>query len=151
MEETGASRARRCNAGTRVVVGALLLSAAMLTSGCVTAAAVGVIYLVSTAGGQTATVEVEASPPKVYAAMLKIVEADPSIHLKEKDDEKMTVSVSRAKETASGSVRRMENGHTRLVVKAKSPGGREASVDLAQRAATRVCEELGVPYKLVEK
>ena len=78
-------------------------------------------------------------------------QGDPGIVLEDKDDERMTVSVSRGKETASGSVKLMENGHTELTVKAKSPEGREESSDLARRAATRVCDELGVAYKLVEK
>ena len=81
--------------------------------------------------------------------MLRIVEADPSIQLKDKNDEKMTVSVSRGSETAVGSVASVGAERTRLTIKAKDPEGREASMALAQRAATRVCEELRVPYRLV--
>lgn len=130
----------------------LLLTGAMLVSGClVTTGVIAVVHVIRSARGETATVTVEASPAEVYAAMLQIVEDDPDIVLDDKDDEKMTVSVSRGEETASASVKLMDSGHTELTVKAKSPEGREESTDLARRAATRVCEELGVTYKLVEK
>lgn len=136
----------------RASTAGLLLASTMLVSGClVTAAAVAVVHVIRSARGETATVVVKASPREVYAAMLRIVDADPDIVLEGKNDGRMTVSVSRGKETASGSVKLMENGHTELTVRAKSPEGREESTDLARRAATRVCDELGVAYKLVEQ
>lgn len=130
---------------------ALLLAGAMLVPGClVTTGVIAVISIIRSDGGETATVKVEATPREVYAAMLRVVAADPDIILEDKDDEQMTVSVSRGKETASGSVQLLETGHTELTVKGKSPEGREESTDLARRAATRVCDELGVSYELVE-
>ena len=95
--------------------------------------------------------QLEAPPGDVYAAMLRIVETDPAMKLEGRDDEKMTVSVSRGKETAKGAVELLENGHAELTVEAKSPEGRKESTDLARRAATRVCEELDVPYRLLEQ
>ena len=88
----------------RASAAVLLLAGAMLVPGClVTAATVGVIHIIRSAQGKTATVAVEASPREVYAAMLRVVDADPDIDLEDKDDGRMTVSVSRGKETASGS------------------------------------------------
>ncbi len=137
---------------TRVLASALLLAGAMFVPGClVTGAAIVVVHVIRSARGETATVELDASPRAVYAAMLQIVDADPDIVLEDKDDGEMTVSVSHGEETASGWVKLMENGYTELTVKAKSPEGREASSGLALRATTRICEKLGVPYKLVEK
>lgn len=130
----------------------LLLVWAALVPGCITAAVTAVVvHVIGSTGGETATVQVEAPPGEVYAAMLRVVEADPAVKLEDKDDEEMTVSVSRGKETAKGAVKLLENGHTELTVQAKSPEGRTESTGLARKAATRVCEELKVPYRLVEK
>ena len=144
---SGPGRGSACSAAA-----ALLLVLAAAVPGCITAAVTAVVVrVIESKGGETATVQIEAPPRDVYAAMLRIVETDPAVKLEDKDDEKMTVSVSRGKETANGAVKLLENRHTELTFQAKSPEGRKESTGLARRAATRVCEELKVPYRLVEK
>ena len=93
---SGLGRHTTCSAAA-----VLLLALAALVPGCITAAVTAVVvHVIRSTAGETATVQVEAPPRDVYAAMLRIVEADPAVKLEDKDDEKMTVSVSRGKETA---------------------------------------------------
>ena len=135
----------------RIAAGGVFVAAAMLASGCLaTAATVGVIHITRSLGGETATVEVEATPRQVYDATVRVVNSDPAVTLVSKNDAGMTLSASRGDETASASVASLGANRAKLTVTGRSPGGREASASLARRAATRVCQELGVQYKIVE-
>ncbi len=86
----------------RVTAAVLLVTGAMLGSGClVTAATIAVVHVIRSSQEETATVEVEATPRQVYDAMVRVVTNDPDIELLSKDDTQMTVSASRGEETAS--------------------------------------------------
>ncbi len=147
----GAGIGRTCNHRlTHALATIIVLAAAMTLSGClITAATVGVIHVArSGGGGETATVTLESPPQEVYQVMLSVIRADPALTLVDKNDTKMTVSVSKGQETATGSVKSSGDQGSKLTMKAKSPDGRDASSDLARRAVTRICAELGVSYQM---
>lgn len=136
----------------RLAAAAILLAGAMVVPGClVTAATVAIVHIARSNQGETAVVEIPVAPREVYAAMLRILKNDSTIVLEGHDEAKMTVSVSRGTEKAVGSVKPMADGHAEFTVKAVSPEGREKSTDLARRAVTRVCKELGFTYKVTEQ
>jgi len=135
-----------------LVATAFVIGATGLLSGCLTtAAALTVVRVVRSDGGETAAVEMEAPPQEVYEAMLRVVDADPQLVLDSRDDRRMTLWVSQGKKTAMASAKQANAVYTRLTVTAKNPEDGRRSADLAARAVTRVCEELGVSYQVVEQ
>ena len=135
--------------GVRVSV-LLLLLAVLVMQGCITATAVAIIAA-TTGAGHTATVEVEKTPQEVYGAMLRIVNEDPDIKLESRDDAKYCLKASRGKNRVEGCAKLLDNGMTELVVKATAREKGRTYEDLALKSVQRVCSELDVPYKVVQK
>jgi hypothetical protein len=129
----------------------LLVSLSAGLHGCITAATVVTIALVKNAMGHTATVEVEAAPKDVYAAMLRIVAKKPDVELVKQDDEKLIVEAKRGKNKATGKAVLLDNGNTKFTVRAKAGEKGQKDKALAQDIVENVCRELGVKYRVEEK
>jgi hypothetical protein len=142
------SRGRRYG---RIVSSLGFLSAIILLQGCIVASVTAIISVAVAGSCHTATVEVEETPQAVYCAMLRIVAANPDVKLEAKDDAKYEVEVSRGKNKAEARAELLDNGMTKLTVIASAGEKDQTHEDLALKVVEKVCDELGVPYKVVEK
>lgn len=129
----------------------LIVAIPVCLSGCVVAG-IALIKAASPGGGaHTATVEIEAEPDDVYAAMLRVVDEDPDVTLVKRDDVKHTVEASAGKSGLTASADLQDNGKTMLTVVARAKGKDVKSKDLAASLVEKVCDELGVPHRTEEQ
>ena len=127
----------------------LLLLIVLGMQGCIAVAAIGIAAVAG--GGETVKVQVEKTPQEVYGAMLRIVNENPDIKLDSRDDAKYIVKASRGKNRIEAHAKLMDNGMTELAVKA-TPGEKTKTPEsMALKAVKKVCDELGVPYKVVQQ
>ena len=98
----------------------------------------------------TAMVQVNAKAADVYQTALRIVEENPDIELLKKDDEKFMAEAKRGELFASIKAVPLSENRTELVATADA-GEKEEDKKLALQVATRICDELGVKYTVVEK
>jgi hypothetical protein len=120
-------------------------------SGCITAATIATIAYIASTTGHTAVVQLDVSPEKVYVAMKKAAAATKGVEIKKEEPEKFTMKVQKDKNTATATAKRLESGKTEFSVTASSKEEDVSHEDLALRIVERVCKELGVKYKVVEK
>ena len=144
---------RRCMRAVSAPVAGLLLALASLSAaaGFLSACSTSGVYVGFSRGGERASVDLEIPAPKVYTALLSVATSDPEIVILERNDENRTLSIVRGRDRGTCTVEPLEHGGARLTVKAKAPEGKARSMDLARRAVTQVCEELGVAYELKEE
>ena len=135
----------------RVALAILLLLTATALHGCITAAVVATIALIKDASSHTATVEVEKTPAEVYSAMLRVVDKTPDAKIDKRDDDKRRLKVSRGKNSVDAHVKSRDEGKTVLTVTASAGEKDKKHEDLALEIVEKVCKELGVQYKIVEK
>lgn len=124
-----------------------------MLQGCVlflSSVAATVVYMRSK-NHLTTTVLIKRSPAEVYAAMNKILDRSPDVKVLNREDKKYLIEASRgtdkvtAKATLFGS-----SGLTQLMVTADAGEEGKSDEDLALRVVKRVCDELGVKYKIVD-
>ena len=91
------------------------------------------------------------TPAEVYNAMLRILDRTPDVTIKKRDDDKRRLKVSRGKNDAEANVKLHDDGRTLLTVKADAGERGKDDEDLALEIVEKICNELGVKYKVVEK
>lgn len=121
------------------------------TTGCITAAVTATVVYVMSTLEYTASVEVQASPQKVYDTMNKILKQHPDVEVISRDDNKLCLEIKKGKNTAKAQVSVNPNGATLLKVTARENESEASHKDLAFKIVTKVCDELGVKYKISEK
>lgn len=115
---------------------------------CVAAIPVAVHYYKSSKHF-TAIVQVNAKAADVFQTALRIVGENPDIKLLKKDDEKLMVEAKKGELFASIKTTAISNNQTQLVATADA-GEKEEDKKLALQVVTRICDELGVKYTVVE-
>ena len=132
---------------------AFLLAAALLpaAAGLFPACSSTGVHVGFTRGGERASADLPVPAPKVYTALLHAAASDPEIVILERNDEARTLVIVRGGDRGTCTVEPLEGGGARLTVKAKAPEGKARSMDLARRAVTKVCDELGVAWELKEE
>ncbi len=136
---------------SRIAMVILLLLTVIVLHGCITSAIIATIAVIRNDSGHTATVEVDRTPAEVYSAMLRIVDRTPDITIKKRDDDKRRLKVSRGKNNADAKVKLHDDGRTLLTVTADAGEKDKKDEDLALEIVEKICDELGVKYKIVEK
>lgn len=149
--ENGSGRLAR-----RLRLGLVLLLAGVAAgqSGCITAAVTATVMYVKGTMEHTATVKVQATPADTYAAMLRILERRPDVTVDKRDDDKRELKLSKGKNKATARVKEAESGAagmTELTVTAREGETDQSHEELALSIVQQVCDELGVPYEVVEK
>lgn len=130
-------------------LGACVLLVSM--AGCITAAVTATVVYVASTMGYTATVEVQAKPADVYAAMLRILQRRPDVEIVKRDDTNNALEIRKGKNRATAQVSATEGGMALLKVTAQEGQTEDSHKDLSLRIVTQVCDELGVTYRVVEK
>jgi hypothetical protein len=120
-------------------------------AGCITAAVTATVVYVASTMQHTATVEVEAEPADVYAAMLRILQRRPDVEIVKRDDANHALEIRKGKNKATAQVSATEEGMALLKVTAQEGETEASHKDLSLNIVTQVCEELGVQYRVVEK
>jgi len=98
---------------------------------------------------ETATVEVPRSAADVYSTAVDIASKEPQVRILERDDASMLLSLAKGQQQGSVKVVALGPGSSQLVIHADSGQGAQADHDLALRVAKRVCDALGVNYRIV--
>jgi hypothetical protein len=98
-----------------------------------------------------ATVQVQAAANDVYSTAIGVINDDPAIELLKKDDEKLKAEARKGKLLAKIEVKKLDNGNTKLIVKADAGKDKKADKELALRIVKRICDTLGVKYVVNEK
>jgi hypothetical protein len=135
----------------RVTLVILLLLTATVLHGCITTAVIATIAVIAGDSGHTVTVEVENTPAEVYNAMLRVVDRTPNVKIDKRDDKKYLLEVSRGKNSAEANVKLHDDGRTLLTVTADAGEKGKEDEDLALEVVEKICDELGVKYRVVEK
>ena len=133
----------------KVLVLSLIIGASGTLSGCLVVAVPLIVKTLKS--GHTATVEVKPPPEEVYAAMLRVVASTPDVELVKRDDAKHIVEAKRGKDRATGTAALQDNGYTKLTVTARAGEKGQDDKGLAKALIEKVCAELGVQYRVVEK
>ena len=138
----------------KAIYGKLLLSSLIVgmsagLSGCFLVAIPLIVKTIKS--GHTATVEVKPPPEEVYAAMLRIVASTPGVELVKRNDAKHIVEMKRGKDQATGTATLQDNGYTKLTVTARAGEKGQDDRGLAKSIVEKVCDELGVQYRVVEE
>ncbi len=126
----------------------LIIGVSGALSGCLVAVPL-VVRMIK--GGHTATVEIKPPPEEVYTAMLRIVDSTPDLELLKRDDAKHLVEAKRGKDQVTGTATLQDNGYTKLTVTAHAGEKGQDDKGLAKKFIEKVCAELGVQYRIVEK
>ena len=122
-----------------------------LMPGCITAAAIATIKVISNAaGGHTATVELDVAPGDVYDAMLRILQRRSDITVRKQDDKKRLIEATKDKNRMSAQVRAAKEGKTELTVSASSGEKTRSDEELAEVIVETICDELGVKWKVLK-
>ncbi len=134
-------------------VGILVVSVMALSIlGCIAAIPVAVRYY-KDQEKYHATAEIPALPDKVYAAAVSLAE-EKELKITKQDAEKRIIEVTDGKQTASLSAKPLGDDRTEVAVVADIPEAKERKEEqkeLAMRVIEKVCERLGVTYKIIEK
>ncbi|UCG32262.1 MAG: hypothetical protein JSU68_11410 [Phycisphaerales bacterium] len=136
-----------------VLIACLSLGLAVsgLMQGCIAAATIATIKVISNAaGGHTATVELDVAAGDVYDAMLRILERRPDITVRKQDDKKRQIEATKDKSRMSAQVRTARGGKTELTVSASSGEKTRTDEELAEVIVETICDELGVKWKVVK-
>jgi hypothetical protein len=126
---------------------AMALVFGFLTS-CILAAP-AIVRHFSSSKEETAIVQIPARPIAVYTTALKLIEQNPEIELVKKDDQKLLVEAKKGNIFASVKANPANSDKTQLVIMAET-GGTADKKELALRIATKICDQLGVKYTIVE-
>lgn len=145
------SRWKRVGPGRRTGLAVALVALVTIVQGCITAAvATAVIYVAGTTQ-YTAKVQVNASPDKVYAAMLRILDRRPDVTVEKRDDIKHKLEIAKGKNHATAQVELAGSGLAELKVTARENETDASHKELAMKIVQQVCDDLGVKYQVVEK
>lgn len=126
----------------------LLVSALSALAACVAAIPAAVVYY-EDEHRYTATADVEASAPSVYAAAQRVVIADDNLKITKRDEKGLLLEADKGSQFVSIKAAALPGGKTRLVVMAdKDVKG--ADQTLAVDLVKRICDSLGVTYTLVK-
>jgi regulation of enolase protein 1 (concanavalin A-like superfamily) len=97
----------------------------------------------------TATVTIRADAKDIYNTALLIVEESSDIELLKKNDENLAVEARKGKQFASVVIKQLYRGRTLLTVITDSGEGYDMDEELALRVTKRICDKLGVEYRVV--
>jgi len=126
----------------------VIVSALIALAGCVAAIPAAVVYYEDD-HRYTATADVEASAPSVYAAAQRVIIADDSLKITKRDEKGLLLEADKGSQFVSIKAAALPGGKTRLVVMAdKDVKG--ADQTLAVDLVKRICDSLGVTYTLVK-
>ena len=133
----------------KLIISSLIIGMFASLSGCFLVAVPLIVKAINS--GHTATVEIKPPPDEVYAAMLRIVASIPEVELLKRDDAKHIVEMKRGKDRATGRATLQDSGYTELTVTARAGEEGQDDKGLAKRFVEKICNELGVPYRVVEE
>ena len=136
----------------KIALAILLPLTATLSSGCLIAAAVAAtVVIIQSTSTHTATVEVPKTPDEVYRAMLRVVDESPDVKIDRREDHKRHLKLIRGKNFAEAHVKSCKEGGALLTVVGTAWEKGETHKDFALEIVERICTELGVKYKIIEK
>jgi hypothetical protein len=132
----------------RSVAALVIVSGLIVLVGCFAAIPVAVVYY-EDKHRYTATADVAASAENVYDAADRVVGADASLKITQKDDKGHLLEADKGAQFVSIKATALPDGKTRLVVMADK-AAKAADQTLAVDLAKRICDSLGVTYTLVK-
>jgi len=135
----------------------LLFTLPVSITGCMgglgTAAVVsGVIYYEVSKTHDIAEVELKATPEAIYQNAINIAKKTPDVKIVKQDDKKMTLEFSKGERDATLKIKAKKDGFTLLTIESKkTKDNEEKTPNLVLESVKKICDEMGVQYKLVEK
>jgi hypothetical protein len=111
-----------------------------------------VVYYEVSKTHDIAEVELKATPEAIYQAAIKTANKTPDVTIIKQDDKKMTIDFSKGERNATLKIKAKKDGFSLLTIESKKTKGEEEKTpDLVLGAVKKICDEMGVQYKLVEK
>ncbi len=98
---------------------------------------------------QTVAVELSVAPPDVFGSMSRVVALLDGATVLHRDDDAMELEISIDGMHLTGKVTDLGNRSTLLYIWADAGNTGQSGKELALKAVERICEDLGVTYKLM--
>jgi hypothetical protein len=83
--------------------------------------------------------------------MMRIIDGDPEIKVKKNDPAKRLIQAEKGKNKVTAEAKAIKGGGTELTIKADADEKGQTDEDLALRVEKRICDELGVEYRVQAK
>ncbi len=144
-------KAKRC-----ALVGLLLMFSASLigcTGGLGAAAVISaVVYYEAKGKMDIAEVELKAKPEAIYQTALDVAKKTPDVKIIKQDDKKLTLEFSRGDRDASLEIKAKKDGYSLLTIESKkTKETEEKTPTLVLEAVKKICDEMGIQYKVEAK
>jgi len=141
------------NGVSRWVVPALL-GGALLAAGCAglgAAAVIGGISYYKSTHRETATVNLNAQPKRVYQVALETIAGISTVQVTKKDDAKLVIDMKQDKRSITLKVKALGPTTTQLSVTSEIEDGAPGSKEAIVKRVGEICDKLGVEHHEVVK
>lgn len=118
--------------------------------GCITAATIATIAIISNASAHKATVDLDVPPDQVYGAMMRIIDRERDIKVIKNDPSKRLITAERGKNKVTATAKGMGDNKTELTIRVEGSEEGTSDEELALRVEERICDELGVRYRVAK-
>lgn len=130
----------------------MLLLATLSATGCVAlgaATAAGIVYYKS-AHHESATVELQAKPDRVYQTAIETISANPDLQIAKRDDAARMLELKRGKQCITVKVTALSPARTQLAVTSDVKAGEPGSTQAVLVRVGEICDKLGIAHYVVE-
>lgn len=131
----------------------VLLAGALMAGGCAglgAAAVVGGIVYYKSSHHETATVNVNAKPDKVYQVALETIEAAGTVEITKQDEAKGLIEMKHEKQALSLKVTALNAALTQLTITSDVEKGAPGSKDAVLKRIGEICDKLGVEHHVIK-
>jgi hypothetical protein len=112
----------------------------------------GVVYYEVSKYNDIAEVELKATPEAIYQKAMDIAKKTPDVSIIKQDDKKLTLEFSKGDRTATLKIKAKKDGFSLLTIESKkTKGDEEKTPNLVLGSVTKICDEMGIQYKVVTK
>ncbi len=131
----------------------VLLLAALCSAGCIALGAAtvasGIVYYKS-AHHESATVELQAKPDRVYQAALETISANPEVRIAKQDNAARMLELKHGKQSITVKVTALSATRTQLAVTSDVKQGEPGSTQAVLTRVGEICDKLGVKHYVVK-
>ena len=116
--------------------------------GCIAAVPVAVHYYKSSKYF-TATLQINEKADTIYQIIIREIQETPDVQIKERDDEKFHVEVTKGEQYGSFKVNSISKKVSNVIITVDA-GEKEEDKLLAKKVVKRICDEIKAPCKTIE-
>ncbi|MFH0879087.1 MAG: DUF3568 family protein [Lentisphaerota bacterium] len=137
----------------RAVMMSACLTFTLLAAGCAglgVATAVGAVVYFKGSHHESATVNLDAKPDKVYAAALETIEASSQARITKKDTDARLIEITQEKQKITLKITELGPNLTQLSVTSTVTKNQPGSTTAVLNRVTEICDKMGVAHHLVK-